>query len=420
MSFYGNIKRVQSSPYVFDKYYPNRAAMEDAVLTDNVYIGRYVLIKYNIKDDWKEEDFPSGSGVSIEDTPTYFDKFTIAENPSNAGTQMKKVYIGYELNALKDINKYNDTFDATVWQKIYTNTADGDQLEKYIMVAELNASVPRMELDVISPKYTDGQRIQGELNEEWNEPQVLPSISSEDAYVFQMPNVLHLDVGKMNENFYAKQLINPGKRWRMTTDLDENGIGKSTNPNANQGGGGLKENAISHEDMLSDAYNYMKWKNFRINPATGQMEEVNSAGPIDGKKLETKLYAFGQLISDLYDALYGVPTKEDGPRPFYTDQLSEVLSNYDKGLVGILSSIATDMKGDGSKDYYGRTLLPGMYYYFTSSWNSADENPDNFIENIPEVIGSDSELGQNKSHYRINYWDNTSGSYITNVVSGQN
>jgi len=39
---------------------------------------------------------------------------------------MKKVYIGYELNALKDINKYNDTFDATVWQKIYTNTADGD------------------------------------------------------------------------------------------------------------------------------------------------------------------------------------------------------------------------------------------------------------------------------------------------------
>jgi len=79
----------------------------------------------------------------------------------------------------------------------------------------------------------------------------------------------------------------------MTTDLDENGIGKSTNPDINQGGGGLAENAISHEDMLSDVYNYMKWKNFRINPTTGEMEEVNNAGPIDGKKLETKLYAFG-------------------------------------------------------------------------------------------------------------------------------
>lgn len=396
MSFYGNIKRVQSSPYVFDKYYPNRAAMDDAVLTDNVYIGRYVLVKYTVKD--------------AQDTATnslYFDKYTIADTTPAQGEQssstaVKKVFKGYQFNANKDINRYNDTFDATVWQKIYTNTAAGDQLEKYILVAELNASVPRMELNVISPKV-----ITNDLNEKWNEPQVLPSISSEDAYVFQMPNVLHLDVGNMDENFYAKQLINPGQRWRMTTD------GKSTNPTASQGGGGLAENVISHEDMLSDAYNYMKWKNFRINSTNGQMEEVNSAGPIDGKKLETKLYAFGQLISDLYDTLYGVPIKEDGPRPFYTDELSKVLSNYDKGLVGILSSIATDMKGDGSKDYYGRTLLPGMYYYFTSSWNSADENPDNFIENIPEVIGSASEKSAGQAHFRIKNWR-------TETISGTN
>lgn len=396
MSFYGNIKRVQSSPYVFDKYYPNRAAMDDAVLTDNVYIGRYVLVKYTVKD--------------AQDTATnslYFDKYTIAnttpaQGEQSSSTTVKKVFKGYQFNANKDINRYNDTFDATVWQKIYTNTADGDQLEKYIMVAELNAAVPRMELKVISPKVMTNN-----LNEKWNEPQVLPSISSEDAYVFQMPNVLHLDVGNMDENFYAKQLINPGQRWRMTTD------GKSTNPNVSQGGGGLAENTISHEDMLSDSYNYMKWKNFRINSINGQMEEVNSAGPIDGKKLETKLYAFGQLISDLYDALYGVPIKEDGPRPFYTDELSKVLSNYDKGLVGILSSIATDMKGDGSKDYYGRTLLPGMYYYFTSSWNSADENPDNFIENIPEVIGSASEKSAGQAHFRIKNWR-------TETISGTN
>lgn len=399
MSFYGNIKRVQSSPYVFDKYYPNRATMEDSVLTDNVYIGRYVLVKYTVKDK-QDEDTDS----------LYFDKYTIADaapaqGEQSSSTTVKKVFKGFKFNADKDINKYNDTFDATVWQKIYTNTADGDQLEKYILVAELNASVPRMELNVISPKkaYTKNNK----LNEAWNEPQILPSISSEDAYIFQMPNVLHLDVGNMDENFYAKQLINPGQRWRMTTD------GKSTNPTASQGGGGLAENVISHEDMLSDAYNYMKWKNFRINSTNGQMEEVNSAGPIDGKKLETKLYAFGQLISDLYDALYGVPIKEDGPRPFYTDELSKVLSNYDKGLVGILSSIATDMKGDGSKDYYGRTLLPGMYYYFTSSWNSADENPDNFIENIPEVIGSASEKSAGQAHFRIKNWR-------TETISGTN
>ena len=51
MSFYGDIKRIRSSPYIFDKYYPNRKAMEDNCPTDNVYIGRYVLVKYTYSDD---------------------------------------------------------------------------------------------------------------------------------------------------------------------------------------------------------------------------------------------------------------------------------------------------------------------------------------------------------------------------------
>jgi len=56
MSFYGDIKRVQSSPYVFDKYYPNRVSMETACTTDDVYIGRYVLVKYTFKDPQQTDD----------------------------------------------------------------------------------------------------------------------------------------------------------------------------------------------------------------------------------------------------------------------------------------------------------------------------------------------------------------------------
>jgi hypothetical protein len=29
MSFYGNIKRVNSSPFIFDRYYPSRWEMQD-------------------------------------------------------------------------------------------------------------------------------------------------------------------------------------------------------------------------------------------------------------------------------------------------------------------------------------------------------------------------------------------------------
>lgn len=396
MSFYGDIKRVQSSPFVFDKYYPNRLTMDSSCASDNVYIGRYVLVKYTVKD---EQDTSTSS--------PYFDKYVLADEvipqgETTTSTTTKKVFQGYQFNAEKDINQYNDTFDGTVWQKIYTNTAAGEQLEKYILVAELNASVPRIGLDIISPKKTDGTyNDQKELNEKWNEPSVVPSLETEDEYRFRMPNVLHLDVGSMGENFYAKQLIDPAYRWRMTTDTAEDGTACSTNPNIAAGGGGSAENAISHEDMLSPNYNYMTWKNYRLE--NEKMVEAIGEGPIDGKKLDTKLYAFGQLISDLYDALYGVPLRDDGLRPFYTDKLQDVISNYDKGLIGVLTSIATDMKGDSSQDLYGRTLIPGMYYYFTSSWNDATENPDSFIENIPRVIGSAADLNENKCHYKINF-----------------
>jgi hypothetical protein len=39
------------------------------------------------------------------------------------------------------------------------------------------------------------------------------------------------------------------------------------------------------------------------------------------------MYAFGQMISDLYDALYGIPNTKDetGLRPFFTENLRDVL-----------------------------------------------------------------------------------------------
>ena len=71
----------------------------------------------------------------------------------------------------------------------------------------------------------------------------------------------------------------------------------------------------------------------------------------------------------------------------------------------MLSSIATDAKGDLSEDSWERKYQPGLYYYFTSKWGSADEDSSNFIVNIPKVIGSQFELNNQKSHYRIEFSD---------------
>ena len=225
MSFYGNIKRVQSSPFVFDKYYPNRTTMDLNATTDNVYIGRYVLVKYTVKDS-----------LDINSESTYFDKYV--EDTDRPG--LKKVYKGYKFNADKDIERYHDTFDGTVWQKIYTNTAGGEQLERYILIAELNSAVPRMELNTVSPMYY------GENNKEtWREPAIIPEASSEDAYTLEMPNVLQFDVGEMASDFYAKDLINPQYRYEMYED------GSSTKDHILSG-----STPIPHDVRLSDLHNY--------------------------------------------------------------------------------------------------------------------------------------------------------------------
>jgi len=48
-SFYGNLKNNSRASFIFDKVYPTRKAMEDAVKngTDGVFVNRYVLIAYN-------------------------------------------------------------------------------------------------------------------------------------------------------------------------------------------------------------------------------------------------------------------------------------------------------------------------------------------------------------------------------------
>lgn len=46
--FYGNITNTSKIQFVFDKTYQNRKQMEENMATDNIYIGRYVLVDYDL------------------------------------------------------------------------------------------------------------------------------------------------------------------------------------------------------------------------------------------------------------------------------------------------------------------------------------------------------------------------------------
>jgi len=99
MGFYGNITDVSRIQFQFDKIYNNRKAMDENASTDDIHIGRFVLVNYD------------SSGDNDEYTTNY--------NIDNAQYHNIRGY------------------DSTVWQKRYFN---GE--EKYILVAELNTITP--------------------------------------------------------------------------------------------------------------------------------------------------------------------------------------------------------------------------------------------------------------------------------------
>lgn len=388
MSFYGNIKRVDSSPFIFDKIYQNRAAMDEECTSDGVYIGRYVLVKYTYDRTQQGEN-------------QYFSKYVeLPQSVSNnEETNIEKTIDSrYEANTTADIERYGQTYDNTVWQKIYSVG-----VEKYIMIAELNAATPRISLDIINPKYLDEN-----IEEQWHEAEVNEAASSEDLYIFKMPDVLKLEVGNVTEDFYGIKLMNPSWRTELSeynaSDAGEDvkyidTLGPADyDPDIQSTWNYTGQNVISHSEAMDENHNFMRWTNLKPNGTPA----LEAGDKIAFKKLDTKLYAFGQMISDMYDILYGKPSNGTGPRPFFVDDqgMEHLLEQYDKGLVGILASIASENRGDASQDIYGNALPPGMSYYFTTKWADAAESPDSFIENIPRVVGVQNDTAG--SHFYIN------------------
>ena len=56
-----------------------------------------------------------------------------------------------------------------------------------------------------------------------------------------------------------------------------------------------------------------------------------------------------------------------------------------------------------------------MYYYFVNKWVGAEEDSENFIENIPKVVGSSAELTDGKAHFRINFAADSN--YVVNTTT---
>ena len=180
MGFYGNITNVSRTQFQFDKIYSNRKAMEQAKITDGIYLGRYVLVEYDdagldgmkqvyIKDN-KFYTAPSyddstrlNNNNTVENEVVYyihpsegylFYKRTSTENNGEAA-EFSQITNGSETAYVRNFNIDKEAYgagrgyDSTVWQKVYS-----DEQERYVMIAELNTVVPTFAIAADAPTMT--------------------------------------------------------------------------------------------------------------------------------------------------------------------------------------------------------------------------------------------------------------------------
>ena len=180
MGFYGNITNIARTQFSFDKIYPNRKSMEQSIISDGIYLGRYVLVEYddNGLDGMKEviikdNVFYYGEisdvskltwGNTIENEVVYnineitkkYAFYRRNSRPSEVNNNDPATFTkftdggedAYTRNHTIDVEVYKSSrgYDSTVWQKVFSDGA-----EKYVMIAELNTVVPKFDIATDAP-----------------------------------------------------------------------------------------------------------------------------------------------------------------------------------------------------------------------------------------------------------------------------
>ena len=152
-TFYGNFTDNSKPSFQFDRIYPNYTIMRLLEKSDGIFIGRQVLIEYDLNPIDFFLKYASDSNFNdffISKNISFSENNTIVEINGNTWTNNKTKEECYSLNETIDTTAI---YDSTVWEKIYT-IEDG---QKYIKIANLNAVIPTLQINNINP--TTGMEI---------------------------------------------------------------------------------------------------------------------------------------------------------------------------------------------------------------------------------------------------------------------
>ena len=294
-NFYHDTKRLASTLFQFDKIYPTKAAMEEDLYngTDKIYQGRCVLVEYG--EQYIQERNEQGELV-----------WDIIEQTNNQG-EIVQVQIPhvienpeFRLNFTTDQEIYGTTYDSTVWQKIFTtnhgiqpindNEENYKKINKFIMIAELNSIMPKLEF------IGDKAEIYFQANENNVDDDIYDIFNTNAEDTAREQIFPWFDQYTDKELRYLMHYPTPIRLNVRTKNLDYNAVGFS----------------IAYASPPDPGEPYMHWltNDFYAKNYEGKHNKTPITPParIEEKTFKMHLPSFGNLINDLYCLIYGRPS----------------------------------------------------------------------------------------------------------------
>lgn len=327
MGFYGNITNNAKTQFQFDKIYPNRYQLDKLAKSDDIYIGRYVLIEYDSENSYQKDDFlriwVDSQGYGYQDanktlaltsgTCKVGDMFIVSEDDllinleevynsihyiykvieaTSTYAKLEKVTGSLDTNYTKnyniDINNYGQGrgYDSTVWQKVYV-----ENTEKYVMIAELNSVVPTFDVVADAPTLAPlAPHFDTSSTDVYYKLHWQPTWGLRVAQASGAPsdeNVIHSSINK--DTFEETTTSVAGQIY-----YNKNGF----NPDVRTHNSSI-ENSIKVTPTGKSGEKY-------YNHKTGQMTVQN-----DIQEISINLPAIGNAVSDFWDVMYGQVRNKD-------------------------------------------------------------------------------------------------------------
>lgn len=341
-TFYGNV--INPSQFQFDKIYSNRKEMDDSCKTDEIFIGRYVLVKYDKETEVSriflersalEDKFYGYTSINKEEkTKILFENINIKNFYYDYDDNDRQVFYQAEKDIESDYafftpidisseifaqNQYfenlnidksiygleRSSYDATVWQKAFINNE-----EKYVKVAELNSGTPIFSIKTDAPThYPLTPHFEANTVEE--NSQKYYKLHIQPSWGFRIAQAQSKDLSDENsiwikeeydpkEDKINKKYYNTSKKEWLDyneTDARVNAIPSAIYYNKK----GFKKEKRSYDKNIVDEISMRPAKSGNLYSDHDGTESAQD----DIQEMRILLPSLGNAISDVWDIVYG-------------------------------------------------------------------------------------------------------------------